>query len=451
MSGREAYTLPARAFRYVHIASKHPMPLEVYADFEYLPLADIGHFRCEEEQINKIWEVSAYTLHLNSREFFLDGIKRDHWVWGGDAYQSFLMDYCLFFDAELIKRTMTALVGKPPYLQHINTITDYTLYMIIALWDYYFYTGDIEFVRFIYPRIKGLYDFTASRLDENGFLCQRAGDWIFIDWSPMDKSGPLCAEQLLLWKAELSMAKLSEALAMDASAYQKAADALREKIDLYFWNEEKGAYIDTFASGKNNVTRHANIFAVLYDFADADRQKSILEHVLKNDRITQITTPYFNLFQLMARCKLGDMEYVQHEISRYWGGMICLGATTMWEEYDPRKIGIEHYEMYGGKFEKSLCHAWGAGPILLLSRYCLGVKPLEVGCKRFEVHPNFGLYRNVSGTVPLCHGKVEIHFRDGILTVTADCPGGYVVSHGERIELLPNETVMLENYQASDC
>ncbi len=51
---------------------------------------------------------------------------------------------------------MTALVGKPPYLQHINTITDYTLYIIIALWDYYFYTGDIDFVRFIYSRIKGL-------------------------------------------------------------------------------------------------------------------------------------------------------------------------------------------------------------------------------------------------------------------------------------------------------
>ena len=48
-----------------------------------------GEFRCNEEVINKVWDVAAYTFHLNSREFFLDGIKRDGWVWSADAYQSF--------------------------------------------------------------------------------------------------------------------------------------------------------------------------------------------------------------------------------------------------------------------------------------------------------------------------------------------------------------------------
>ncbi len=185
---------------------------------------------------------------------------------------------------------------------------------------------------------------------------------------------------------------------------------------------------------------------MLYDFADTDRQRSILDNVLNNKDITQITTPYFNLFQLMARCKLGEMEYVQNEISRYWGGMIQLGATTMWEEYDPRKFGIEHYEMYGGKFEKSLCHAWGAGPILLLSKYCLGVTPIDVAFQHFEVHPNFGLYREVNGMVPLGHGKVTIQFKNGTLTVISDAPGGYVINRRERIALPPNQTVIIENY-----
>ena len=39
-------------------------------------------------------------MHLTTREFFIDGIKRDRWVWSGDAIQSYLMNYYLFFDNE---------------------------------------------------------------------------------------------------------------------------------------------------------------------------------------------------------------------------------------------------------------------------------------------------------------------------------------------------------------
>ncbi len=446
LTGSDSYRLPLRAFRFLHITMSRQQEAEIYADYKYLPLDDIGAFKCEKELVNKIWDVCAYTFHLNSREFFLDGIKRDRWVWSGDAYQSFMADYYLYFDREIIKRTVTALVGKPPYEQHINTINDYTLYMIIALYDYYFATGDIDFVEFIFERIKALYDFTVSRLDENGFVCCRDGDWIFIDWSPMDKSGPLCAEQILLWKAHLAMQKLSEILGKSGEVFAQRADALCEKINKYFWNDEKGAYIDCYTSGKNNVTRHANIFAVLYDFVGKDRADCILRNVLNNDGITQITTPYFNLFQLMARCKVGDVEYAQHQIESYWGGMIKLGATSIWEAYDPLKSGAEHYEMYGDKFGKSLCHAWGAGPIILLSKYCLGVTSTDVAYKTFEVHPNPGLYRHIKGTVPLCHGKVDVELTDGKLTVLANVGGGYVIHQGRKIEIEKNKALEIENY-----
>ncbi len=446
IKGSSAYRLHSRAFRYLHITMSKKQDIELYADYEYLPLEDIGRFRCENEEINQIWNVCAYTFHLNSREFFLDGIKRDRWVWSGDAYQSFMADYCLYFDREIIKRTITALVGKPPYEQHINTINDYTAYMIIALYDYYFATGDIDFVEFIFERIKGLYDFTVSRLDENGFVCCRQGDWIFVDWSPMDKLGPVCAEQILLWRAHLSMGKLASLLGLDGSAYEQRAAELTEKINKYFWCEEKGAYIDGFTSGKNNVTRHANIFAILYGFADSKRAAEIEKNVLNNSDITQITTPYFNLFQLMARCKLGDIEYAQREIENYWGGMIKLGATSIWEAYDPSKSGAEHYEMYGDKFGKSLCHAWGAGPIILLSRFCMGVQPAEAAYKAFEVHPNPGLYREMSGSVPLPNGKIDIEFKDGTLSVFSTASGGYVLHRGEKIFIEPNVRLEIENY-----
>ena len=55
-------------------------------------------FSCEDERLNAIYDVSARTMELCTREFFLDGIKRDRWVWSGDAYQSYMVNIYLFFD-----------------------------------------------------------------------------------------------------------------------------------------------------------------------------------------------------------------------------------------------------------------------------------------------------------------------------------------------------------------
>ena len=54
------------AFRYLFVSDEN---VEVKAEYEYLPLEYKGSFHCSEEIINKVWDVAAYTFHLNSREF----------------------------------------------------------------------------------------------------------------------------------------------------------------------------------------------------------------------------------------------------------------------------------------------------------------------------------------------------------------------------------------------
>ena len=41
--------------------------------YEYLPEEYRGSFKCNDEELNRIWEVGAYTMHLTTREFFIDG------------------------------------------------------------------------------------------------------------------------------------------------------------------------------------------------------------------------------------------------------------------------------------------------------------------------------------------------------------------------------------------
>ena len=54
--------------------------------------------------------------------------------------------------------------------QHINTIVDYTFYWIIAIWEYYFHTGDIEFVRRVAKKIPDMWELVENRLSEHGFI-----------------------------------------------------------------------------------------------------------------------------------------------------------------------------------------------------------------------------------------------------------------------------------------
>ncbi len=432
ISGQTAYRLAPRAFRYVCVKAEQKAPLTVWAEYEHLPLEDRATFSCNRKNVKKIWDICAYTLHLNSREFFLDGIKRDRWCWSGDAYQSYMANRYLYFDPAITKRTIIALLGKPPYVQHINTINDYSMYLIIGAYEYYFATGDRQFIEIYFDRIQALYDFINGRLDDAGYVCHRPGDWIFIDWSDMDKGGPLCAEQILFWQCRRAMAELSELIGRDGSGYRKAADKLRRNILMDYWREERGAFVDCYTTGKENVTRHANIFAIMYDFVSPTRAKKIVRCVLENDEVNAITTPYFEFFELNALCKMGKLATAQKKIESYWGGMVALGATSIWEQYIPEHEGIEHYGMYGMKYGCSLCHAWGGGPIYLLGRYCLGVYPTSVGYETYAVEPNRGMYKHIDGKVPLPEGgEVTVKMDAHTCTVKTTRPGGTLILKGQ--------------------
>ena len=113
-------------------------------------------------------------------------------------------------------------------------------------------------------------------------------------------------------------------------------------------------------------------------------------------------------------------DYVLKQIKDYWGGMLDLGATSFWEEYNPDKVGSEHYAMYGRPFGKSLCHAWGASPIYLLGKYYLGVKPLSPGYETYVVEPSLGGLDWMEGKVPTPSGEIALYCSKKEIRVKSD-------------------------------
>ena len=423
----------SRGWRYVHVIPEAGVSVEgVAMDEELCPLSRAGSFRSSDELLNRIWNVSARTLELTSRELYIEGAKRDRWTWSGDARQSYLMGYYLFGESGLAKDTLFYQRGGDPVVMHINRIMDYTFYWFMSVREYYLYTGDRLFLEQIYDRMESLMDFVVGRLDGRGRPHDMPGDWMFIDWAPerlRNTGGVTSFEQMLLVEALDAMAEASAVVGRgDEAAYRERAAKLRSEIVPLFWSEGRGALMHLLKDDgalDAQLTRYANMFGLALGYFDSAKRESVLKNVMFNDSVMKIQTPYMRFYELEALCRLGLNKRMLHEVRDYWGGMLDEGATSFWELYNPSEKGDAKYAMYGRPFGKSLCHAWGAGPVYLFGRYVLGVEPSKPGYAEYVVAPNLGGLDWVEGTVPTPRGPITVSVRNGVAEATgpAGCSG----------------------------
>lgn len=444
-------TLATKAFRYVNIVKDTSVKYDSFsALYEFLPLEKRGQFKCSDEQLNKIYDVSYYTLQLCTREVHIDGVKRDRWAWSGDAYQSYLMNFYSFFDQDVNKRTLWGMRGHEPQTKHLNSILDYSFYWMIGIYNHYLYTGNAEFVKQIYPRLKSTMDFCLSRLNKNGIAEGLPSDWVFVDWAPIDKTGEISFEQLLLIQSLTALKYCAEVVG-DEVTKNKMNELYANKLkqfDKIFWSEAKGAYLHNRKNGKlsENATRYTNMFSVLFGLADETRKQQIKTNILLNDSILGITTPYMKFYELAALCEVGEQKKVLDYVKTYWGGMLKLGATSVWETYEPTLPDTAHYAMYGRPFGKSLCHAWGANPVYLFGRYFLGVYPNEPGYKTYIVEPKLGGLKWMEGTVPTPNGDIKVNVTPTKISVlTANSTGGELRFSSQKMPKVSGGTLLKLN------
>jgi hypothetical protein len=82
-----------------------------------------------------------------------------------------------------------------------------------------------------------------------------------------------------------------------------------------------------------------------------------------------------------------------------------------------------------------LNHAWGAAPLNIISRFILGVTPLEPGFRRVSIRPQLGGLKHVKATVPTAAGPVALEATPDRLAFTSPVPS--VVFFAGRTYTLP--------------
>jgi hypothetical protein len=151
--------------------------------------------------------------------------------------------------------------------------------------------------------------------------------------------------------------------------------------------------------------------ALLYNIAPPERTKKVLPIVLgrRTENIVPFGSPFAMFYLLEFLAQSGRFEFLLKVIRVKWGRMLDRGATTFWETFES---------------PRSRCHAWSAGPTYFLSRYLLGIHPLEPGFQSFLVAPQVTLLSRAEGTMPTPSGNIDVswHREKSSLTLTLQIP-----------------------------
>ncbi len=177
-------------------------------------------------------------------------------------------------------------------------INDNTPLLILALWHHYNTTGDIDFLREIYPAAAKAARYILSQRNEQGLVwCTATGtaDWGIVGWRNVIKNYRLSgattevnSECFAALQTASHMARVLEQHE-DSAAFAREAEALKEAINTHLYNPANGLYylnIDIDGNPRSDVTSDL-VFPVMFGVAPDDVSAHIIARLSKHDFWTQ--------------------------------------------------------------------------------------------------------------------------------------------------------------------
>jgi hypothetical protein len=383
---------------------------EVNAIFAYRDIPYLGSFRSNDERLNRIWLTGAYTVHLNMQEYIWDGIKRDRLVWLGDLHPEVMTVSTVFGYNEVIPKSLDLARDITPLPGWMNGMCSYSLWWVIIHRDWYTYQGSLPYLREQQPYLTGLLNLLLTKVDASGKE-KLDGGGRFLDWpSSPNTKGIDAGLQALMALALEAGAEMCTVLGDKPLAAKCAATAELMKKQLPPHNQLKQAAALLAIAG-------------MLPAGEADKE------VISVGGVRDFST-FYGYYMLQAQAKAGNYGAALDNIRQFWGGMLDMGATTFWEDFNldwtENAAGIDDLVPEGKKdihadfgaycyknLRHSLCHGWASGPTAWLSEHVLGVQVVEPGCKALRITPHLGDLEWVEGTFPTPQGIVSISHKKG--------------------------------------
>jgi alpha-L-rhamnosidase len=396
--------------------------------------------------------LDEFSMGTNTVASVIDGAKRDRYCWSGDLAVAGPLIYYTNAHSEFVKGMLELLGsfhrsnpnnkgevsttlapqlkpgltagdnlpgGNPPGLNFWST--SYSTYFLPNLYDYYLYTGDLNFVRQQWPSAEQELAYLKSLTNAQGLLNVDPAD--ALDWHPQDNQvtpGVVAEYNMLYYHALRSAARLADALdkGNEAAGFDRQAALVKRAVNANLFNTTMGLY-DISEDVRNIPSQDVNALAVLRGVAPADQRTSILQNLKKDLYTTNgpvafslssvyasfpVISPFISGFEVWARFEAGDATGALDLIRTVWGHMqkgSPFYSGGVWETLAP-----DATPKFGPG--TSLAHPWSSGPTSGLSKYVLGVRPVSPGFKTWLIEPQPGDLTWAKGCVPTPYGPIKV-------------------------------------------
>eukprot|EP01113_Clastostelium_recurvatum_P034940 TRINITY_DN4805_c0_g1_i1.p1 TRINITY_DN4805_c0_g1~~TRINITY_DN4805_c0_g1_i1.p1 ORF type:complete len:897 (+),score=108.01 TRINITY_DN4805_c0_g1_i1:22-2712(+) len=384
--------------------------------------------------INRIWYTGAYTVKVNLLSQGFGSIlmdRGDRISWTGDAHTSQACALVAFSNYDFIKQN----IDRTSSLS--NGIESYSLYWILSLLDYYWYTGDVAY----------LTSYALNVVLKITHAIQIYGTNPSLGFYGHDvRTGccfenPSCTENQNAYK----MLVLRILIEFSSAMGLIGQPSLQEKY-MGIYNQFVSALRNSSHDGApwfSSFGIHACADAVNANFTTQEEQEEIYKQVFTDPLQLVSYAPFNQYFLISALGRMsGGMDAALLAVDLSWGGQLRLGATTFWEVYSSQWSSLMQPHdppVNGQNGYSSMCHPWAGGVTRWLSENVLGIRPTSPGFKTYTIKPYISELHNltkVSGTVDTPQGPIIMKYDFHLGTMEVTSPPGTTCLIG-----IPNKAI----------
>lgn len=372
-----------------------------------------GSFSCDDELVNEIWKTAARTMRLCLQNGYIwDGVKRDRLVWIGDLYPEEKAVHCLFGDAPEVLSSLDFSMEQSPLPGFINGMPTYSLWWVICLAEAYAVSGEKkDFYKYV-DYVKGVIkEIITPCVGEDGTVSY---SFDYIDWPSTYQEGESDREQKDK-ERHAGVAYLTKICLSRAKEFLTEFGESADLCDMLIARIDKKKYVV-------KIFKQIAALAVL----SGEREEYLSEMMTAGGAKGLSTFQSYPI--LTAIASFGRYEEALSMMKDYYGGMLSVGATTFWEDFDMKwlegagridempRAGLKDIHGDYGKFcyksfRHSLCHGWSTGITAYLIETVAGIRPENAGMTVISVKPNMSGLKRVSAVFPTKYGPVKVEHK----------------------------------------
>ena len=451
LSGKPAETaefFDYKSFRYVELLN-YPgelTPDKIFVHERFYPFDGAAEMSTSDTTFNAIWNICRTAVRLGTQDSYLDCMSREKGAYLGDARITGLSHLYLTGRSEMLKKVITDFAASAKYCPGLlavapgafhQHIADYSLLFIPLLYEYYRWSGDLEFVNELQSTVCGLLNYFSQYENSDGLLEDFTGKPVMVDWPQnlrddyddtglmggiIPQSGINTLLNLYYYGTIASTADICKITGEHnkADIFEDKKNRLRQTLKDKFLG--KNGFID--AAGSTHVSMHTNALALMYEVVNQDEAVRIIE-ILKAKRMK--CGVYFAFFLLKGLFNYGEVDFAYDLMTcddiHSWQTMLNDGATTCMEAW-----GIEQ------KWNTSLCHPWASAPVYMAAAEIFGLKPGVPGWAEIDFSPKI--------PEALAQGSICINIPQGKVAVEFHRKNGqpiFAVSAPDNVKIIRND------------